>query len=542
MDVGRFLRTVRWLKPVQVWGRVARLAETSRPDLRPPPVRRPQSQTWTVPVRRPPSLLGSGQITLLNETADIAGDAAWDHTGHSSALWLYNLHYFDDLTSDAALKTPAPRLTLLDRWLTENPPGRRPGWDPYPTSLRIVNWIKAALGGFPMPADAVSSLAVQARWLAGRVERHLLGNHLLANAKALVFAGAWFEGHEADGWRRLGLSIYETELAEQILPDGGHFERSPMYHALILEDLLDTLNLARAFGFEREPAVQQMLARLPAMRSWLDAMSHPDGQIGFFNDAAFDIAPEPAALAAYAERLGLASREPPTAQLLNLPSSGYFRLSTGDAVALVDAAPVGPDYLPGHAHADTLSFELSLGSQRVVVNGGVSVYGVGPDRQYERSTTAHSTVEIDGENSSEVWAGFRVGRRARVTETSASAEGDRLLVRAAHDGYRWRPGRPIHRRTWSMSAGDLIIRDEIIGSARQAIARFHFAPGVTAEIGADGCSGDLVLPGGRRMAWRTSAPAQIAPDEWRPRFGVRIPSSQLIVQLEGRSLETSFTW
>ena len=79
---------------------------------------------------------------------------------------------------------------------------------------------------------------------------------------------------------------------------------------------------------------------------------------------------------------------------------------------LIDVAKIGPDYLPGHAHADTLSFELSLYGKRLLVNSGISRYGTSLIRQFERSTEAHNTVAIDNKNSSEVWSGFRVARRA----------------------------------------------------------------------------------------------------------------------------------
>ena len=84
---------------------------------------------------------------------------------------------------------------------------------------------------------------MQVRFLRKRLEIHLLGNHLFANAKALVFAGLYFTGNEADEWLGKGLAILEREVPEQVLRDGGHFERSPMHHGIILEDLLDLLNV-----------------------------------------------------------------------------------------------------------------------------------------------------------------------------------------------------------------------------------------------------------------------------------------------------------
>ena len=210
-----------------------------------------------------------------------------------------------------------------------------------------------------------TALAVQARFLARRLEWHLLGNHLLANAKALVFAGLFFEGEEADAWRNTGLSILARELPEQVLVDGGHFELSPMYHSLIEEDLLDLVNLARAYPGMAPSSVTVTWAKaLQRMRDWLVAMSHPDGEIAFFNDAAHGMAPSPCELEAYAERLGLPSYPGTKEGVTHLERSGFVRVQQGQLVALFDVGRVGPDYPPGHAHADTLSFELSLSGQK----------------------------------------------------------------------------------------------------------------------------------------------------------------------------------
>jgi len=114
------------------------------------------------------------------------------------------------------------------------------------------------------------------------LEFHLLGNHLLANAKALVFAGCFFSGDEADGWLRTGLDLLEAEFAEQILDDGAHFELSPMYHAVILEDVLDLIQLRRAVpGPGWCEKVRSGAHWRRGCWAWLDAMSHPDGEISF---------------------------------------------------------------------------------------------------------------------------------------------------------------------------------------------------------------------------------------------------------------------
>ena len=209
---------------------------------------------------------------------------------------------------------------LIADWITENAPGTGTGWEPYPCSLRIVNWVKWTLAGNPLSEAAHQSLAIQTRWLTRRMEWHLLGNHLFANAKALVFAGLYFDGREAARWLDAGSRILAREMPEQILPDGGQFELSPMYHALALEDLLDLVNIARAFG--RNDLAREWGIPVAAMLDWLGKMTHPDGGIAFFNDAAFGIAPDTRQLFDYAKRLGFASPAKPKA-LCHLAESGY---------------------------------------------------------------------------------------------------------------------------------------------------------------------------------------------------------------------------
>jgi glycosyltransferase involved in cell wall biosynthesis len=229
-----YVNTMRYLRPVQIHGRLWRNLTKPKPGLSPPPEVRPALGARVQPAPKYRSLHGPSRFRFLNEEHDILSPADWNHAGWAD-LWLYNLHYFDDLNAPGADVRGQWHRSLLARWVSENPPGEGIGWDPYPTSLRIVNWIKWVLAGNELPADCVHSLGVQARWLRKRLEWHILGNHLLANAKALVFAGCFFEGAEADAMRAVGLRILDGQLDEQVMPDGGHFELSPMYHKRTLD-------------------------------------------------------------------------------------------------------------------------------------------------------------------------------------------------------------------------------------------------------------------------------------------------------------------
>jgi uncharacterized heparinase superfamily protein len=485
---------------------------------------------------------------LIALSRDIRLDVeGWDAPTMDKLL-RYNLHYFDALASPLETRASKSELAMLmRRWVAENPPARGTGWEPYPTSLRIVNWIKWAFEGNELPAECVQSLAVQARWLTRRLERHILGNHLFANAKALMFVGTFFADAEAEGWRMLGARILDAELPEQILPDGGQFERSTMYHALAVEDVLDLCNLAEAAGVRAGSALGHVGAscreRVASMRRWLDVMSHPDGEIAFFNDAAFGIAPSPTELDRYAERLGCPHTAPVPLGLTWLESSGYARLSTETAVVLVDAAPVGPDYLPGHAHADTLSFELSIFGERVIVNSGTSQYGNDAERLRQRGTLAHNTVVLDDTDSSEVWSGFRVGRRARPLAVHAAESV--LAFEASHDGYQRKPGNPLHQRRWALEECALVVTDVITGPINRAEARLHLHPAVEpvgqVSHGADSLA--LRLASGRIIALRvTGASLRIEEATWHPRFGERIASRCVVASLRGSTLITRLDW
>ncbi len=501
---------------MQLYGRIWFRFARPQINLRPAPTRRRGVGVWTTPIEKPRSITAPSTAKFLNESREISSPTSWNNSSYGK-LWLYNLHYFDDLCGASSSEKSKLQERLILRWVEENPPAVGNGWEPYPTSLRIVNWIKWAKAGNTLPESAVQSLAVQVRWLSKRVEHHLLANHLFVNAKALAIAGMFFEGPEAERWLQKGLEILSREIPEQILADGGHFERSPMYHAIILEDMLDLINAALSWP-ECVPAksVEHWKKIASGMLVWLAGLVHPDGDVSFFNDSAFAIAPTLSEIRAYANRLQIRCGDEVNERLHWFQSSGYARAECGPAVLIADIAPVGPDYQPGHAHADTLSFELSLHGQRTIVNSGTSTYITGCRRTHERSTAAHNTLEIDGCDSSEVWGGFRVARRARIVESACEMNGASITITAAHDGYRRLSGKPIHHRQWQLASDRLTITDTIRGEFRSAIARIHLHPMVK-KISPDA----VKLPSGTQLSFAVhGGRLQINSSKWYPEFGI----------------------
>ena len=560
----RYWHTLRHLKPVQFYGRV--WFRLYRP-LVGAPVRNVQARlplgAWQTTAKRAPSMLESNAFRFLNRTHELPLLGGWNDAALEK-LWLYNLHYFDDLNAQDASARLNWHKALIARWIEENPPANGNGWEPYPTSLRVVNWVKwLAVGNAPVPG-MTNSLVLQSGWLAGRLERHLLGNHLFANAKALVFAGLYFEGPQAAAWLTKALKIINDQLPEQVLADGGNFERSPMYHAIFLDDVLDLINAAQLWpGQVPDARVAVWRETTGRMLSWLTGMTHPDGEIALFNDAAFGVAPGIDELEAYARRIGVGAVDslrgagaapkgeivgtapsPRTdvvdAQLTHFADSGYVRLQNVDAVAFLDVAPIGPDYLPGHAHADTLSFELSVFGQRVVVNGGTSRYGLGPERLRERGTAAHSTVEVAGADSSEVWGGFRVARRAYPFDLALQPEIGR--VACSHDGYRSLSGAPAHRRAWQLQHHALQVTDTVQGGTHTAVARYIFHPEVQITH-AERMTWHLKLAGGQPLQITVlRGQGGLSPASYAPEFGMQLPTQALVIELIEGVAEVAISW
>ena len=228
------------------------------------------------------------------------------------------------------------------------------------------------------------------------------------------------------------------------------------------------------------------------------------------------------------------------------PCGGYSRVSVGEAIILVDRAAVGPDYLPGHAHADTLSFELSLFGQRVIVNSGTSVYGTGPERQRQRGTTAHSTVVIDNQDSSEVWGGFRVARRARVLQKQTSRENGIILLSACHDGYRRLKGKPKHHRSWHLADGSLVIYDRVTGNGNHSVELvLPLHPNIAVEFDDAYHITLYVKNQSIQVRFEGKGDLRIEKSSYHPEFGLSIENQKLLYRVIGQlpiELITKIDW
>lgn len=530
-----YFHTIRYLKPIQILGQLKFRIYKPKGDLSPAPVLRQSTKSWTLPVLGELQSFSHNKLQFLNIAHDISDPQIW-HRKDIDKLWLYNLHYFDVLKSKT---TSQWQKQLIDRWIKENPPPLGNGWEPYTLSLRIVNWIKWILAGNSSTKDILNSIAIQAAYLNKRLEIHILGNHLLANAKALIFAGLFFSGKKSNQWLKKGLRCFSKEIKKQIYDDGGHCELSPMYHSLILEDLLDVINICNTYNI---PIPHSWIATSKKMFSWLKTMQHPDNNIAFFNDTALDIAPSFNALKEYATRLNILFEAQVHTQLKD---SGFIRLANKHVLLITDIADVGVCYQPGHAHADTLSFELSIGLQRLFVNSGISTYNDCSERLRQRGTSAHNTLTINDTNSSEVWKSFRVARRAKVKNICFIKNENEASISASHDGYH-HTYKIIHMRHWHMQQNKLDICDEVTGKGHCKISiYFHVHPDVSVIK-----SDQLIIFINKKSRipfaqLSASHPIYIDDSTYHPEFNIAIPSKKLIIETLCHlptQFKTTITW
>jgi hypothetical protein len=526
-DIPRLLRTVLHYKPVQLAAQLRHvMVDEGRPGVprgEAPPLSVETSHAPFLPA--PPHARFDGEATfeLIRRAHRFEDGIDWQFDGHGP-LWAFHLHQFD-WARDPAL-SPEARGRAVENWITNCERGH--GWAPHPISLRILSWGKLRLtpGLLALSPEVEermrASLAQQAETLSRRIEVRLQANHLLSNLLGVVFAGLLFEGAGADRW--LGFaSRLRRELEVQVLPDGSHVERSPMYHALLLENLLDLLNLARA-AEGRAPralvaALEDATARmLGAHEVWI----HPDGEIALFSDSAFDIAHPPAEVARYAASLGVTPRAPAGGQL---EDAGIYRLQDGAFTLIATTAPPAPSYQPGHAHCDALSFELSYGEERVVSDTGVTEYVPGPLRDASRATTSHATLQFDGHEQSEIWSAHRVGGRAHCEVVEAG--GGELRARCSP----WSRREIVHERHFRVQNGSVAVEDCVSGAAAQALISLPFGSDVVV-VGLDvsAARAQLELRSGARLELELPAGVDwsVARRPWFPRFGEALERDALV--------------
>jgi uncharacterized heparinase superfamily protein len=493
------------------------------------------------------------RYTWLNRTLTLPS-VDWN-SRYESHLWNYQLHYFEYAVWCARSlvergdERPMRRCqALIEDWIERARPGVSDGWEPYPVSLRVVNWIYAYVLLARIYDDASfmdrwrGSIYRQLDFLRGHLEHHLLANHILKNAKALVVGGLFFgDNPSATEWLETGRRLLWRELNEQVLPDGGHFERSPMYHAVALADFVECYALLR--GLDRQP--KDVSGRIQSMARFLLAMSYQNDTLALFNDSANLIESRPCLIVQAAEEIGgpFVSK---VAGVESFEKSGYFTWKSvdGSERIIIDCGPPAADYNMAHAHCDVLSFELWMAGRPIVIDSGVHGYDGDEFREYSRSTRAHNTVCFDGREQSEFWGTFRVARRAEILSAQADGDVNWFKFRGSYSPFYDR-GLKHEREILREENGDWVVTDSVTGVERSRATSFvHVHPDVIVSE-TDGAQVELrvndsvllIEPfgwSGVRIVSGRRVPAQ---GWYFPGFGVAIPAATIEFDYDVRPSE-----
>ena len=390
--LGKYFHTIKYLKSEQLLGQVRLRLSKRRQKL--PEFHQKyaagaslKKAAHTESKIRPPvpesqySDLSSGQFHFVGETHTLTHEKDWSFPS-ATKLWRYNLHYFDwmwhRLNQENDWTDFIEQFRSWQDWSFSHPHSE--AWDPYPVSLRLMNWsllcavrhrdrfIRHRQFSFEM-SSLIRSHAI---WLSRNLETHIQANHLLENLVAVYLSTGLFSW---DGSEDLHLKFEKrllAELKEQILDDGMHYERSPMYHSRVLWLVEMVSNVAEG------ETKQLTLKMLRKMRKAYALICHPDGEIARIQDSMPGIYSAPEGI------------EGSVSGGWCLKDAGYYGWRSENDYLIIDAGSVSPSHQPGHAHAGLFSYELSIQGIKMVSDTGVSSYADSLVRNHERSTAAHS--------------------------------------------------------------------------------------------------------------------------------------------------------
>jgi hypothetical protein len=402
---------------------------------------------------------------FLNISHSFNDKIDWNYQKYGK-LWTYNLNYFDFLNQECISKEDG--ISLIEDYIKNNDI-LLDGKEPYPISLRGVNWVKFLSKNKVSNSDIDTTLYNDLFFLSENLEYHLLGNHLLENAFSLLFGAYYFQDELLYIKSK---ELLQKELDEQILNDGAHFELSPMYHQILFSKLLDCIHLIKLNNFWKSDNLLMFLIRKASlMNSWLQNTTYQNGDIPMVNDSTYNIAPFSNKLFSFTKKIGVPNLLQP------LSDSGYRKIHSKKYELFVDVGNIGPNYQPGHAHSDTFSFELQVMNSPIFVDTGITTYEKNIKRQNERETASHNTVKINDWEQSEVWGGFRVARRAKITSL---IEND-FYISAKHNGYKKKD--LVHERTFKWSDDKIKILDTLNKATNDnARAYFHLHSSIDKPI------------------------------------------------------------
>lgn len=477
----------------------------------------------------------SCEIAILNKRITFNGDFNWFDKKYDKLL-LYNLHYFNFINKENSKKINFFQLLILN-WIDNSKFQYSIAFDSYPTSIRLINWIIFLKKNKIYDSAIFDSIKAQAQNLKKNIEYHLDANHLLTNFICIIYLINFNKDYKKIFNKIFFYELFIKELNKQILNDGGHYERSPSYHLYLLNDLVNLIEYLEKNTLHNDKLIKFVLSKIILMNNWSLHILHEDLNVPFFNDSNFNKDLNILKLMDKIKILKLKFRyqisKTHNNSFIQLKDTGYY-IYTNDNFKLISSmSNVIPNFQPGHAHANTLSFELSLNSHRLFVNSGVNTYNYNRNRLFQRSTAAQNTIEINNKNSSDVWGSFRVGKRAKISNFFSKISKKSVSFGSTHNGYSTIFNKLLHRREFNIGNDYVIIYDEILGSFNKAILRFYLHPDVTLKK-------NKLIMNNKILIFETSNEYTVNESEWYPEFNNKKLNKNIAIILDNKKNTNTF--
>ena len=424
-------------------------------------------------------------------------------------VWLHGFGWLRDLAtvSDyAGARTRAEE--LVKGWLKRFDKWEPLAWRSDIVGRRLINWMAYAplilsTNDHVYRSLVLNSMARQSRHLMRSIDDAPMGPPQLTASIGLIYAGLFLPN--APLRLKHGMGELNRQLQIQVLADGGMITRNPMDIHTVLRDLLALRDVFVQMDRDVPEYVQGAIDRMGPM---LRSMCHGDGKLSLFNGS-FEM--NAAEIRETLNRIGEVG-EP----FGNAPHSGFQRLTRGQTVVIADIGPPSPMHFSYSDHAGTLSFELSDGQDRLIVNCGSAAslpegrpsafrrFRASSFSLMARATAAHSTLTLNDTNSSEVLENGYIGDGPTLVEFDRHDDSGGTWLEASHNGYEPRFGL-LHKRRLFLDpdGGDLRGEDSLLRTGKRNRQdhydiRFHLHPRVSATLDEDGTGVLLRLPSGRR--------------------------------------------
>lgn len=392
-------------------------------------------------------------FNLLNLKKEFGNFIQWNDMSNGK-LWNYHLQYLDFLHQNSlSVEERVQVLNDISKCIIQNDLLL----EPYPTSLRLMNSISFVSKYKINELHIQQAIKIQVHYLLNNREYHIDGNHLFENAIALRMA-AEFLDHS--GIKKNADKLLIECLGEQILKDGAHYERSLMYHTILLMRLMILYDLLN----QNSRLKDKILECIHRMFSFYNTITNEQKVYPFLQDSTGKMDSERNYIQRQSIRWALQN------EIIPLKESGYRIIKTKNIFLVMNVGNVSPKFQPGHTHADMLSFVLYINNQPIIVHPGISTYEKNDRRILERSTFMHNTVEINGKNQSDIWGGFRMGSRSRIKILADALNKIEAIVTnyAGHSSWS-------HKRIIEFNDQELLIEDIVEApDAIECIMNLHF--------------------------------------------------------------------